>query len=189
MDKKTKTIRITTVQTEAHLQGILDLQNQNLSTNISEKEALEQGFVTVHHDLSLLQKMNEPYPHIIAIEGDDVVGYALVMLRTLANEIPVLIPMFEQVNQMTYKGEALVDSKYLIMGQVCIAKTHRGQGLFTKLYEALVAQMAPDFDYLITEIAARNTRSRRAHNKVGFVPIKAYRADDGVDWVMVILEL
>jgi len=182
-------VQLTTAQTEAHLQGILNLQTQNLVGHISAKEAQEQGFVTVHHDLPLLQKMNEPYPHIIATDGEEVVGYALVMLRTLANEIPMLVPMFEQVNKMTYKGDALVDSKYLIMGQVCIAKTHRGQGIFAQLYEAFAKQMAPDFDYLITEIAAKNTRSRRAHSKVGFVPIKEYRADDGLDWVMVLLEL
>ena len=179
---------ITTSTSISDLQVILALQQANLTTNISPQEALEQGFVTVVHELALLKKMNTPYPHTIAKDGDRVVGYTLVMLREFGDVIPVLKPMVGLINERTYQGKSLKASKYLIMGQVCVAKSHRGQGLFKGMYTALAERMATDFDYIITEIALRNTRSLRAHEKVGFQTLHDYKTDTE-DWRIVILPL
>lgn len=181
-------VRYTLSKTTHELQAILDLQQANLAKSISKEEALEQGFVTVVHDLSLLEKMNSPYPHTIAIDDDEVVGYAMVMLKELGNDIPVLVPMFDLINEIEYKGKALKDTNYMVMGQVCVAKTHRGQGIFRGLYNAMQEHLKGHFDYIVTEIAQRNTRSIRAHEKVGFETIKQYHAE-GEDWVIVLLQI
>ena len=120
--------------TEEELKGILELQQNNLQRNISPEELKSQGFVTVEHDLDLLTRMNSPYGHIIAKEDDKVVGYTLVELPEWKYEIPVLIEMFDQIDSITYEGESLGESKYFTMGQVCVAKSHRGQGVFAGLY-------------------------------------------------------
>ena len=173
---------------ERDLQGILELQQANLAAAVSIEEAIKEGFVTVEHDLDLLTKMNSPFPHIIAKSDDDVIGYVLVMLRDLADEIPVLIPMFQQINNTSYKGQLLNRYKYFVMGQVCIDKAFRGQGVFSGLYKEMIKRMKADFDFIITEISTRNTRSIRAHEKMGFEVVKTYEAD-GEDWVIVLLEL
>ena len=179
---------ITTSDTPTDLQGILDLQQVNLPANISPEEALEQGFVTVVHNMNLLSKMNRPFPHTIAKEGDQVVGYTLVMLRDFADQVPVLVPMFEKINQLNFQGHNLKNSKYMVMGQVCVAKSHRGQGLFYKLYSALAERMRPHFDYIITDISIRNIRSLRAHANFGFQALQDFEAD-GEEWRIVIYPL
>jgi len=167
-------VQYTTVQTKKDLQQILQLQLNNLPKNISLEEAKNQGFVTVQHSMDILQSMNSPYPHIIAKVEDKVIGYALVMLQKFKEEIPVLKPMFKKIDSLSFNNRSLLNTKYFVMGQVCIDKKHRRQGVFNSLYQQMRREMSPLFDCIITEIATRNTRSMRAHKKVGFEVICVY---------------
>ena len=179
---------ITTAKTDQDLQGILDLQQKNLIKAISEEEFKQQGFVTVEHDFEVLKKMNSPYPHVIAKSGEKVVGYALTMLKETRDFVPVLDPMFGQIDDLSYEGRLLKHSKYLTMGQICIAKEFRGQGIFYQLYDFYKKQFSKDFDYVVTEVSERNKRSLRAHSKAGFDVIHRF-SDATDDWILVILKL
>jgi predicted GNAT family N-acyltransferase len=176
-------------ESSIELKQILDLQHRNLPTNITKEEAREQGFVTVEHDLELLTEMNSPHPHIVARHDKKIIAYALVMLQKMEAKIPILVPMFEQINQIFYQGTLLRDAKYFIMGQICIDKTFRGMGVFRGLYNEMSKRMSPHFEYIITEVAKRNQRSLKAHYKVGFKNIKEYQSDEGEDWVIVLLDI
>lgn len=177
-------IRFTTANSTKELQQILDLQSINLPKNISNSEAQEQGFVTVHHDLEILSAMNAKHPHIIAKDSDQVIGYTLVMLPEFGNKIPVLLPLFDKINQLSFNGDALQKTPYFVMGQVCVDKQYRGQGVFAGLYQQMKTEMSPHFKYIITEIATRNTRSMRAHEKVGFKVIHVFSTPEE-EWAIV----
>ncbi len=167
------------------LHQILELQSANLSKNLSREERIKEGFVTVQHDFETLEMMNRPFPHIIAKHGDDVVAYALTMLPSMADKVPVLVPMFEMINDIVYEGKPLSITNYIVMGQICIAKEYRGIGIFQNLYIAMQNAYAYDFQYLITEISANNYRSQKAHKKVGFQVIKTF--EDATDkWQLVL---
>lgn len=183
-----KVITYGLVESLSDLEAIRALQGKNLPGAISKEEALAQGFVTVQHDLDLLEEMNQPYPHIVARDRGEIVGYTLVMLREFSKRIPILIPMFKEIDATRYQGKLLKDALYLVMGQVCIAKGYRGQGIFARLYQEMKRHMSIDFEYLITEVSVRNARSMRAHEKVGFQRIKEYNSG-GEDWVVLLLEL
>lgn len=166
------------------LQQILTLQEQNLPVNISDTEKQEQGFVTVHHDMAILQKMNDAFPHVIAIHDDKVVGYALSMLDSFKNDIPVLVPMFAEIDK------ALTSPcKYIVMGQVCVDKAYRGKGIFRGLYAKMKEETTTHFDAIITEIDALNTRSLNAHSAVGFEDLTTYTASSGQVWKVVTMPL
>lgn len=175
--------------TPQDLQSILDLQKVNLPAHISAEEAISQGFLTVDHDFDLLEKMNTPFPHIIAKVDNEVVGYTLVMLRKWKNVFAVLVSMFDEINKIEYENVLLQDASYFVMGQVCVAKDYRGKGVFAGLYQEMKTRMKNDFDYIITEVATRNTRSMNAHSKVGFKSIKIYTAENGEEWAILILHL
>ena len=179
---------IYTASTITHFQKIVELQFLNLPSTLTEDEAKIEGFVTLGHTVKLLEEMNTPYPHIISMNGDDLVGYTLVMLKGFKEVFPVLAPIVDVINELSYNNELLGDSKYFIMGQVCIAKNARGQGIFKKLYDRLEEQMKSDFDYMITVISIQNKRSLRAHEKVGFETIKI-DTSKGRDWVIVLKPL
>ncbi|MFE3871334.1 GNAT family N-acetyltransferase [Flavobacterium sp. ZS1P70] len=158
------------------LQQIRELQLLNSSQNISSEEKLQEGFVTVQHTVALLDQMNTACAHIIAKEGKKVVGFALVMLSNFRNEIEVLIPMFERIDSVLSPNKS-----YVIMGQVCVDKNYRKQGIFRGLYDFYRTQLQHEFDYLITEVAAINQRSMNAHESIGFKKIDSYE-EEGINW-------
>ena len=171
--------------TDDDLHAILALQQANLPKAISAGEAREQGFVTVEHDFPLLREMNNLFPHAIAREGTELAGYALAMMPSFGDRIPVLRAMCERLDRLSWAGVPLSELRYGIMGQVCVAKPYRGQGVFAGVYEDLGRRMAPHFDLLVTEIAIRNTRSLRAHEKIGFVEMERFSEPGVEDWVIV----
>lgn len=165
---------------------ILELQRINLPVSISQEELEDQGFVTVRHSEELLLEMNAAEPQIIAKDGDRVVAYALVMLAEFGQRVPVLVPMFDLLDSLEYRGRKLAASNYYVIGQVCVAKSHRGQGVFDGLYEQHRRQMSGRYHFVITEIASRNRRSLRAHARVGFETIHRYTDPDGEAWDIVL---
>ena len=171
--------------TDAHLQQVMALQKANLPRNISIEEAREQGFVTVDHDMETLRDMNTPYCHSAAWTGEELAGYALVMETRFGNRIPVLVPMFELLDEIPWRGKPLKDWNYFVMGQVCVAKPFRGKGVFKGLYLDMRDRLSDHFGLVVTEISSRNPRSIRAHKKVGFETIHEYTDPEGEHWVVV----
>jgi hypothetical protein len=72
------------------------------------------------------------------------------------------------------------------MGQICIDKPYRGEGIFQKLYNYQREVLSTYFDYCITEISQLNTRSIKAHLRQGFQIIDTHSDDHGSIWEMVL---
>ncbi|MFM2368567.1 MAG: hypothetical protein RL619_867 [Bacteroidota bacterium] len=168
-----KSIIYKRVSTLDELEQIRALQLQNGAQNITPEEKLQEGFVTVQHTVALLEQMNAACAHIIAKDNDTVIGFALVMLSSFRNEIEVLIPMFERIDGLVPNNKT-----YVVMGQICVDKKYRKQGIFRGLYHFYREELQNEFDYLITEVATINLRSMQAHEAVGFKVIDNYKDDD-----------
>jgi ribosomal protein S18 acetylase RimI-like enzyme len=177
--------------TDDELRQILALQAANMRDTMTAEERRAQGFLTLRHDLALLREMNTPYGHVIAVPSgsDRVAAYALVMLNDFRTRIPKLEPMFRELDGLAYGGRPLFGYRSYVMGQVCVAKEHRGRGLVERLYEEHRARMSPHFELMVTEIDRENVRSMRAHEKAGFEVVHEYRSEGGAVWVIVVLDL
>ena len=172
--------------TEKDLQGILVLQQGNLSSILPAEEKQTQGFVTVAHSFDDLKQMQVYEPNIIAKDGDTVVAYVLAMTEKSKADIPILVPMFNGFNHIEYKGKAITDYKYLVVGQVCVEKSYRGEGLFDKCYYAFKDQFESRYDFAITEVATVNLRSMKAHQRIGFIEIFRAKDETDLEWSVVI---
>ncbi|SEK87976.1 Ribosomal protein S18 acetylase RimI [Aquimarina amphilecti] len=172
-------LKYTTVTSHKELEQILLLQQKNLTTSISSEEKKKEGFVTVEHDFDILKRMNDQQPHIIAKNQDKVVGYTLCMTSDFGNDIEVLKPMFKKI-----ENSLNPTNKYIVMGQVCIDKEYRGQGVFRGLYQQMKLELQKKYDLLITEVAANNTRSLGAHNAIGFKDLIVYESDK-IKWHLI----
>lgn len=183
-------IVFTTVNTPSEVQQILELQAANHVSNVPAAVAQEQGFVTVKHDPEVLRRMNQEAPGIIAKDGDKVVGYALVMPRSFAAFVPILQPMFQLLDSLSWKGQLLATHpRWFVMGQICVAEGYRGMGVFDGMYAKMKEVCRRDYDFVITEIARRNTRSMRAHERVGFQTMHTFSDEVArEDWNVVIWE-
>ena len=181
-------IFFSSVKSPKEVLQILELQAKNHVTQVSPAIAQSQGFVTVKHDPEVLQRMNEAAPGIIAKDGDVLAGYALVMPRSFARDIPILQPMFELLDTLQWKGRKLRDDPgWFVMGQICVAETYRGMGVFDGMYQKMKEIYRSEYDFTITEIAERNTRSIRAHERVGFETMHTFSDEIArEDWRVVV---
>jgi len=169
------------VREHHELQEILALQQKNLLGIVPTVTQQSEGFVTVSHTLALLDRMNQVCPHIIAKDKGKVVGYALCMHPDFSGEIALLQPMFRVINEVLPLKQS-----FIVMGQICIAESYRGKGLFRGLYNYMKKVLATDFKLIVTEVDARNIRSLQAHLAIGFKTIKKYQSD-GKDWYLIVL--
>jgi hypothetical protein len=119
----------TKVSSDKELSEILELQHKNLFENLSEEEKEKHGFVTIKHTLEILKAMQQSCPHTIAKHEGKVVGFALSMTKDFADDIAFLKPMFHEISKL------VSTEKYIVMGQICIDKDFRKQGVFRGLYQ------------------------------------------------------
>jgi GNAT superfamily N-acetyltransferase len=183
-------VELTTVSTADEIGQILELQARNLPSVLTPRTMANEGFVTVRHDASVLGRMSDAAPAIVAKADGRVVGYALVMPRSFAADIPILRPLFELLVTLSWKGVSLGSNpRWFVMGQICIADGYRGAGIFDGLYRTMAERYGDRFDFTVTEVAARNTRSLRAHARVGFQTLHVYPdPTTGEDWHVIALD-
>lgn len=185
--KSNKMIQIDTARTEADLMGILALQTQNLSRNLPSEVQQAQGFVTLQYTLSQMQQMHKLGPSVIAKDGDRVVGYAITAMPGALAFVPELESLFALLDTVPYEGQMLNMYPYYVVGQVCVDKDYRGQGIFDRLYQKHRAVYSDRFRLFITDISARNTRSLRAHERVGFRAVHSFHEPAAAEeWVVVV---
>lgn len=169
------------------LEGIRLLQEQNLGKNLSVAEATKEGFVTAEYTVEFLKAMHNIHPSIIAKDNDTVVGYALVATNSIREKHPLLADLFNSIDKVIYKGTPLKGTRYVVVGQLCVGKGYRGQGLVQRMYEFYRESLKDSYDYLITDVVQTNQRSIKAHLKTGFVVVDTLEYE-GMRWDIVLWE-
>jgi len=162
------------VEGRPDLEGILALQESNLERNLAADDAARDGFVFVRHDLATLEAMHAAHPSVVAVHDGRVVGYVIMMAPELRDLVPVLGPMFDVFDGLVHAGKPLTEQRYFVNGQVCVDRRFRGSGVFDEMLARYREAYEARFDLVVTEIARRNVRSLRAHERVGFRVIHSY---------------
>ena len=181
------TVVVKRVTGHAELLGILALHGANLGRNLAAAERAREGFVTAEYTLEFLEQLHRAAPAVIGKDGETVVGYALVALPAAGRGHPLLADLCAVIDRSTYRGVPLATLNYVLCGQLCVAKSHRGSGLVAALYQQFRADMAPACDCLLTDIVRDNPRSLRAHLKAGF-DVLGELSYGGRDWDLVICD-
>lgn len=150
------------------IRGIKQLHDLNLKKNLSPEQQKSQGFVTFEYSLDFLKTIHEVHPSIIAVDEGKVVGYVLVVTRESRKLHPLIDSFVEVLSGVDYQGVKIDTLSFCLVGQLCVAQSHTGQGLVQRMYHAYQARHAGDYDYLITDVDAENPRSLKAHLKTGF---------------------
>ena len=175
----------TTVSTKSELEQIYVLNQLNLKQNLSPEEKDTEGFVSWLYSLDLLEMMHQLAPSIIAKVDENVIAYALTTLRECREFHPDLNAMFTHLASLSYKNSPLSSYNYYCMGQICIHKDFRGQGIVNSLYQKHKEIYGKEFDFILTEISLNNPRSQKAHEKLGFKTVHTY-SDNMDDWNVVL---
>lgn len=173
------------VSNEREIMGIKALQEENLRTNITDEEALSQGFLTASYTMEYLREMNAAAPTVIAKDGDIIAGYAMVATQAVRSGHDLMADLFDTIDRTTYHDKLLKETDYVVVGQLCVAKAYRGLGLVQKLYGHFRDCYADRYEYLVTDVAQANTRSLKAHMKSGFQVIDTLTYG-GIKWDIVL---
>jgi predicted GNAT superfamily acetyltransferase len=179
-------VTIRQASSKEDLQGILDLQWANHKTVVDEATKESQGFVTVRHTMEQLEAMHAIEASTIAMADEKVVAYIIAMTKKSRQLIPVLVPMFDLFDSLIYNGKSIDEYEYMVIGQVCVDKDHRGRSVFRQAYEGYRLAFSDRYDFCITEIDLNNTRSMQAHKNMGFETIHTYKDINGIEWAIVV---
>lgn len=170
----------------AEVAGVVALSAALRRGRRAADDEARDGFVTIAYDAPTVAALAEVAPQIVAVDAAGaVVGYALVLAPEAQAAVPELGAMFDLLGRIEVDGAPLGGQRHYVMGQVAIDAAHRGTGLFDRLYAAHRAQLDGRFDLCVTEIAARNARSRAAHARIGFEDVHVYD-DLGETWHVVV---
>ena len=156
------------VSLPSELAGIKRLQQANLKSLLPDEEMEREGFVTAEYTLEFLEEMHRASPSIIAKDEDEVVGYAIATTPSVRENHPLLADLFNVIDSKSYNGRFLRDTKYIVIGQLCVGKGYRGQGLVQRMYSLFRDQLSGEYDYCLTDVDFKNPRSLKAHLKSGF---------------------
>jgi ribosomal protein S18 acetylase RimI-like enzyme len=178
-------INIKRVTVFSELEGIRKLQEDNLKRNLPADEAETEGFVTAEYSIEFLETLHKAGPSIIAKEGDQVVGYALVAVKSVGHQHELLSDLFNYVDKISYRGLMLKNVSYVIVGQLCVAKNYRGLGLVHQMYQHFKKSLTGEYDCCITDVAENNPRSLKVHLKTGFQVIDSF-SYAGSNWNIVL---
>jgi len=92
------------VDSITELEGIKNLQQENLKANLSDVESEAEGFVTAEYTLDFLRIMHEAEPSVIAKDGDVIAGYALVAVKSIASQHKLLDHLFSTIDETINNG-------------------------------------------------------------------------------------
>ncbi|WP_132976585.1 GNAT family acetyltransferase [Thiobaca trueperi] len=144
--------------------GILDLQEKNLVTNLTD-EKKKNGFVTTPftgeqiHDLIQLDGL-------FVIDGNSkILGYAVAAGWDYFHGRPMFEHMIKLFGRITYKGIKIDLKNSFQYGPVCIDFNLRGTDSFPMLFSKMKEEMGDKYEVGTTFINKVNTRSYFAHTR------------------------
>ncbi len=178
-------ITIKQVTDFSELEGIRNLQEANLKRNLTEEEAVLEGFVTAEYSIEFLARLHSLVPSVIVKDDDQVVGYALAASTAIRKEHELLGDLINNIDGIIYNDHSLKYSHYIVVGQLCVAKDYRGLGLVRQMYNHFRSSLSREYDYCLTDVASDNPRSLKAHIKSGFCVVDTLQYG-GVSWDIVL---
>ncbi len=160
--------------TKENIPSILDLQAQNLVSNLKDDEK-DDGFVTTPFTIDQIEKLIELDGVFIALKDEKVVSYVMCA----SWQYWVAWPMFEYMasflETLEYKNQKLTMNNSYQYGPICVSKECRGSGVFESIFEFAREEMNKRYPILVTFINKINVRSYEAHvRKLGLEVITEF---------------
>lgn len=141
------------------------LQHQNLIGNLSDEEAITDGFLTLACSEEDLRKFS-----IFSIkDGDKMVGYVLTCETEAAHTLP-------QISHIAKHIDEKETEPCIILAQICIKKDYRSRfHIFTLLTRAIsVFAKARKIPNVVTSASLWNSRSKNAFLSKGYEPVSEF---------------
>lgn len=146
------------------LAGILDLQHRNLYDHLSDSQR-QQGFVTTAFTEAQLMNLLEQDGIFVALNQDQVIGYALAGSWDFFSQWPIFPFMLARLPQLQFQGDPITAAQTFQYGPVCVDAAYRGRAVFPHLFECMRLNLCQRYPLGVTFINRLNTHSYHAHTK------------------------
>jgi hypothetical protein len=175
----TKLDIIARIATESDIDGILNLQAQNLFANLSGDE-LADGFVTTPFTPELIRSLlTEDGAFVAELEGK-IVGYILAGGWDFYSQWEIFRLMVSRLPELRFQGKEIAVDRSFQYGPVCIDRSLRGNGILPQLFTTMQSSFAPRLPIGVTFINKLNHRSLAAHHrKLNFEIIDEFEFNSG----------
>jgi hypothetical protein len=175
----TKLNSIARIATESDIDGILDLQAQNLYANLSGDE-LADGFVMTPFTPDLIRSLLAQDGAFVAEYEGRIVGYLLAGGWDFYAQWEIFRLMVSRLPELSFQGEKIIVDRSFQYGPVCIDRSCRGNGTLPQLFAIMQSSFAPRLPIGITFINKLNHRSLAAHHrKLNFEIIDEFEFNSG----------
>jgi hypothetical protein len=144
------------------IDGILDLQELYLVSNLSDEEKVA-GFVTTPFTIPLLEYVISQNGIFIAKLNDKIIGYAFAASWDFFSQYPIFEYMISLFPRYKFRDFELSTTNSFQYGPVCIHKNYRGQGLIKVLFEFMRIHTLKKYPLSVTFINKINIPSTKAH--------------------------
>ena len=162
---------------QSDIAGILALQKANLYQNLDE-QGRHDGFLSIALGAEQFNAINRDLVVVVACSGTEVLGFLCAATWRHALQFPILKLLTEQTVSAKLDGTGLAEHNTCIYGPVCVAKAARGTGILEGLYASLKAMVPDHYAFCALFIADGNTRSMRAHLRMGMSPLGSFCHND-----------
>ena len=163
--------------------GVKALQKLNLIGNLSPQDA-EEGFLSIEMDEWQFDEINRDLGIAVAVSGNEIVGYLCGTSYSYSLQFPILRMMLGKMHELAIDKKPLTAGNTFVYGPVCIARSARGAGILSGLYEELKRIAAARYRYCVLFISDRNKRSFNAHLKLGMKPLGMFEFNKGQFYIL-----
>ena len=155
----------TRIGNKSDIEGILSLQERNLSRNLSKKEQ-ENGFVTTPFTIPQIEAIiNQNGIFISENENNEVIAYAFAGTWEYFEQWEIFNFMVPRFPTLSFNDQAITVENSFQYGPVCIDKRYRGKGLLNLIFEEMRIEFVQKYPISITFINKTNVISEKAHTK------------------------
>lgn len=147
--------------------AMLELQQQNLYSELTDLER-EAGFVTTPFTLPQIEDIISKEGLFISEIDSRLIAYAFAGTWDYFDQWPIFPFMTSRFPQLTYKNFDISREKSFQYGPVCVEKSYRGKQVFNHVFEEMRLHWLEKYPLSITFINQINSRSCRAHQKIGW---------------------
>lgn len=152
------------IATEQDIEGILQLQAQNLYPNLSAEE-LADGFVMTPFTADLIHVLLTRSGVFVAESDGKIVGYLLANTWDFFSQWEIFRLMIQRLPELKFQGKNIEVERSFQYGPICIDRSYRGSVMFPQLFAKMRSSFAPDFPIGVTFINQLNQRSLIAHTR------------------------
>ena len=163
--------------------GIKALQKLNLINNLRPQDA-EDGFLSIEMDEWQFDEINRDFGIAVAVSDNEIVGYLCGISYSYSLHFPILRSMLGKLHELAIDKKPLTASNTFVYGPVCIARSARGAGILSGLFEELKRIAASRYAYCVLFISEGNKRSFNAHLKLGMKPISMFEFNKGQFYIL-----